>query len=263
MSTKPVAATAPTCAHGVEGAAWRVAADAPPLGNDVHVWRASVAEHAARETMLAELLDDTEREQAARFHFATDRTRYVIAHAMLRTLLAAYTGIPPRALAFETGAYGKPALDIAGGAPPVAFNMSHSADVVVVAVGAGRAIGVDVERWVPDIEAETLARDFFSPAERAMLGGLPPLERVAAFFTFWSRKEAYIKATAFGVSRGLDHFDVGLEREASSITDRLADDASERWSMRDLGFEPGYSGAVVAEGHDWRLLRFIWRLGGS
>jgi 4'-phosphopantetheinyl transferase len=131
----------------------------------------------------------------------------------------------------------------------------------VLAIAADRALGVDVERWVPDIEAEALARDFFSPAERAMLGDLPPPARMAGFFTFWSRKEAYIKATGFGVSRGLDHFDVGLERDAGSITDRLAHDASERWSMQDLDFEPGYSGAVVAEGQDWNLLRLIWRAG--
>lgn len=241
--------------------AWRIATDVPVLGDDVHVWRASVAAHAGREATLGALLDAAERDRAARFHFAIDRTRYVVAHGMLRTLLSAYTRIPAHALAFEAGEFGKPTLRGTDGAPPVMFNLSHSADVVVVAMSAGRAIGVDVECWVPDIEAEALARDFFSPTERAMLGEVPPVERVAAFFTVWSRKEAYIKATGVGVSRGLDHFDVPLERDARTIADRLAPDAPQRWSMRDLDLEPGYSGAVVAEGTGWKLLRHIWTAG--
>lgn len=238
--------------------AWRAASTVPVLGDDVHVWRASIAEHAHDEPAFLTLLDEEERARAARFHFASDRTRHIVAHGVLRTLLAAYTGVAARALEFEPGAYGKPSLRAGHGLTPVTFNLSHSADVIVVAVSATRAIGVDVERWVPDIEAEALACEFFSPAERVMLGELPPEERVVAFFTFWSRKEAYIKATGFGVSRGLDHFDVGLERDTGRITDRLAGDASTRWSLRDLAFEPGYSGAVVAEGTGWTLHRFLW-----
>lgn len=262
MSAQSTAAEA-VSAQVVPATAWRVADDVPVLGSDVHVWRASVAEHAPDEAALGALLDSAERDHAARFHFPVDRTRYIVAHGMLRTLLARYTGADARALAFDAGAYGKPVLRPGSLERPVAFNLSHSADVVVLAVAAERALGVDVERWVMDIEGEALARDFFSVTEREMLGDLPPPERVAGFFTIWSRKEAYIKATGFGVSRGLEHFDVGLERNSGTITDRLAHDASERWSMRDLDFEPGYSGAVVAEGQEWNLLRLIWRAGGG
>lgn len=231
------------------GDGWERASAPPPLGaSDVHVWHISVATHAGDEPRLRALLDADERARADRFYFAPDRTRYVVAHALLRTLLSGYTRIDPRELGFSAGEFGKPALDGASAAQAVAFNMSHSGDAVVVAVALGRAVGVDVEQWTTDIEPLLLARDFFSPAECAVLGDLPPPARFPAFFACWSRKEAYIKATGYGVSRGLDHFDVEMQRDAGTITDRLAPDASARWTMRDIGLEPGYSGAVVVEG---------------
>lgn len=235
---------------------WERASVPPPLSaSDVHVWHMSVAAHARDEARLRALLDAEEQARADRFYFAPDRARYVIAHGLLRTLLAGYTQIPPRALRFGAGEFGKPALHAAS-APDVTFNMSHSGDAVVLAVALGRAVGVDVEQWTTDLEPLLLARDFFSPVECAVLGDLPPPARFPAFFACWSRKEAYIKATGYGVSRGLDHFDVEMQGDAGSITDRLAPDASVRWTMRDLGLPPGYSGAVVVEGAgEFRLRR--------
>jgi 4'-phosphopantetheinyl transferase len=253
VSTAPQAATAAEAAmHG-----WVRERPTPVLdAADVHVWYASVSALAPDEERLHGLLDADERARAARFYFAPDRTRYVVAHGVLRTLLGGYTDTSPGALRFTAGAYGKPAIDASSARGMVAFNMSHSADAVVIAVTRNRAVGVDVERWSADFDPLELAREFFSATERAVLGDLPPPERLPGFFACWSRKEAYIKATGFGVSRGLDHFDVDLRHDSGTITDRFATAASVRWTMRDLGLPPGYSGAVVVEeGAEFRLRR--------
>lgn len=234
--------------------------EVPVLDADaVQVWRADVDPFAPALPRLAPLLDAAESSRARAFHAASDADRYVIAHGLLRTLLARYIDADPAAIRFETGLHGKPRLDAAAHASALRFNMSHTHDMIVFAFARERHIGVDVERWTPEVECLDLAQHFFSRAESAALAGLPRNAQRAAFFDCWSRKEAYIKATGLGVSRGLDHFDVTLtpDRDAALVADRSAPDATSRWRMRDLGLARGHSGAVVAEGMEWHLERFV------
>jgi 4'-phosphopantetheinyl transferase len=70
------------------------------------------------------------------------------------------------------------------------------------------------------------------------------------FFSAWSRKEAYLKATGHGISRGLDHFDVTLSpgEPARLLADRLEPHALTRWAMTAVPVGAGYSAALVVEG---------------
>jgi phosphopantetheinyl transferase len=78
------------------------------------------------------------------------------------------------------------------------FNLSHSGDFALVAVTQGRKVGVDVERIRQGISSHVIAQQYFSKAEVAELQSLPFEQREAAFFTCWTRKEAYIKAQGLG-----------------------------------------------------------------
>ena len=92
---------------------------------------------------------------------------------------------------YRTGANGKPTLD---GAPP--FNLSHAGDYAVLITGE-RDVGVDIERVRP-IDCMRIAARFFHPDEYAYLKALPdPLD---AFFSIWTLKESYGKATGRGFS---------------------------------------------------------------
>ncbi|MEP7002350.1 MAG: 4'-phosphopantetheinyl transferase superfamily protein, partial [bacterium] len=74
-------------------------------------------------------------------------------------------------------------------------------------------------------------------------------------YSIWSRKEAYIKATGLGVSRGLDHFDVSAApAEAHLLADRSQDRRTETWALHDLVLEPGYSGALAVDSVDATLI---------
>lgn len=234
---------------------WESPGALPELGGDVHAWRASVSAAAPFEAQLLRSLSRDELDRAGRFHFQRDRVQYIVAHAMLRCVIARYAHAAAASLDFDTGPFGKPSLR---GDSPLEFNMSHSADVVIVAVTWGRRVGVDVEQWSESVEVESLAQTVFSPAESAYVLDQGAAERVPAFFQVWSRKEAYIKATGDGVSRGLDHFDVPLAPGGGSITDRQVAEASNQWMLRDLSMECGYSGAVVAAGLDWQVRRLLW-----
>lgn len=216
-----------------------------------HVWRIPLDQNADISGHLVVLSPD-EQERVRRFYYPHHGRRYAIAHSALRRILAAYDDVDPLALKFHVGEHGKPEL-IAGGAAHRAllhFNLSHSGDLALVAVARHGAVGVDVERWRTNVQHLEIAERFFSPIECDALLGLPrvnPDDVLRGFFSTWSRKEAYLKATGHGISRGLHHFDVTTDGErAELLADRLDPEAVTRWSMSHLVVGPGYSAALVS-----------------
>ena len=221
----------------------------PPLGADeVHVWRVSLD---VDPDPLRPLLSPDERQRAARFHRDEHRRRFIAAHGALRLILGAYLDADPTSLVFELGAHGKPSLrePFDPGGARVEFNLSHSAELALVAVARDHPVGVDIERWA-EVEHLELAERFFSRAERDALRALAEVAEHldAGFFAAWTRKEAYLKATGHGISHGLHHFDVTLapDVDAALLADRLDAAATQRWAMRSVSPAEGYSGAVVA-----------------
>lgn len=57
--------------------------------DEVVVWWLRTDDVGKNCSQLAALLDNTERERAARFHFQHDRSSYIAAHALGRCLLSA------------------------------------------------------------------------------------------------------------------------------------------------------------------------------
>jgi 4'-phosphopantetheinyl transferase len=113
----------------------------------------------------------------------------------------------PHSLHFSFGPKGKPELTNGGG---LQFNISHSAERVVVAVTTTWPLGVDVEQIRPMEDAADIARRFFSPNEVQAFEDLGEEQRLEGFFNCWTRKEALIKAVGEGVFVSLDRFDVSL-----------------------------------------------------
>ena len=137
----------------------RIAAPAP-----FELWLADLHDPPSEAQLSA--LSDAERERAARFVFARDRRRYAAAHCALRHLLATRTTIPAGQLVFHEGPFGKPSL---GHDAACAFNLSHSADMALVALAEAGEIGVDLEMLRPMPDAIDLARHNFSAPENAEL----------------------------------------------------------------------------------------------
>ncbi|QDQ40649.1 4'-phosphopantetheinyl transferase superfamily protein [Legionella geestiana] len=176
------------------------------------------------------LLDNNEIERADRFYFEHHRRRFIAAHAGLRRILALYTGVCPEKLVFSTNHYGKPHLMDADG---LTFNLSHSADSALVAVGQDFPLGVDIE-YFSCRNYRGIARHSFSPEENAVLERLPSWQRAMAFFHIWAQKEAFIKAAGMGLSYPTTRFTVPARLPLrAEVLDPLAD---KHWQMR--GFTP-------------------------
>lgn len=240
---------------------WQFPPSLPVLAPDaVHVWRVGL--DAMDPSEAGACLSPDEQARAARFVYPHHRRRFVAARAALRRVLGRYLALPPEALAFTYGPYGKPALAEGLPAADLHFNLSHSEVVALLAVAQGRRVGVDVEQVRPDRALPALARRFFSPREVAAFEALPPAQWVEGFFNGWTRKEAYLKATGKGLTLGLHRFSVSLTPgEPPVLLETLDDPAdADRWSMHTLEAGPGYAGALLAEGHDWTLQR--WQFDG-
>jgi 4'-phosphopantetheinyl transferase len=190
------------------------------------------------------VLSDDERARADRFVFETHRRRFVAGRAHVRRLLGGRLGLEPAQVALVYGPVGKPALaDVR--APR--FNLSHSDRYALVALAAGE-VGVDLECIRPLPNLDDVAARVFTAGERQALDAWPAAERAQAFFSGWTRKEAYIKAVGQGIAR-LAHVEVAMAPGAPPALLRVDDEpeAPKRWALHDLAPLPGFVAAVCFE----------------
>lgn len=241
---------------------WPVPPTYPFLAeNEVHVWKVELDKLANKSASFQLLLIDTEIERAGRFFFEKHRQYWIGAHAILRIILGHYLNVEPTSLRFTTNDYGKPSIIHPPAGKRLRFNLSHSGDLALYAFAYDKEVGVDVEQRRSDIEYEDLAAHYFSSYECATLRSLPLEVQEEAFFSCWSRKEAYIKARGKGLSLALDQFDVSLspQEPARLLGCREEPEAVEHWSLRAIFPAAGYAGALVAEGFDWQLRCWQWQ----
>jgi 4'-phosphopantetheinyl transferase len=226
----------------------------------VHVWRIPLNPSAPLLARLQGWLSQDERERAQRFRFDNHREQFIAAHGCLRDILGRYLSITPEALCFEISAYGKPSLIHENSGDQLTFNLSHSHELGLVAVSSRRAIGVDIEFIRAELADEQVARRFFSPGEVETLMSLPKEMRKEAFFTCWTRKEAFIKALGEGLSAPLDQFDVSFLPGKPAVLLETRPDPARALQWKLYGLQPGsgYAAALAAEGQTVPIQCWQW-----
>ena len=216
---------------------------------EVHLWVAPLDVTPEKSAHFRSLLSRDEQERAGRFHKTKDARRYEAARGSLRSLLGAYLANESDRLRFAYDAFGKPHL--AGELPltSVNFSISHSNDWGLFGFVRGHKIGVDLERISTDIDIESLARRYFSPAECQKLWSLPADQRRRAFYCGWTRKEAYLKGRGEGLSYELNQVEVSLAADEPAVVLGATDDpnVSRKWTVQHLSPAPGYVGAAAVE----------------
>ncbi|MBK8960361.1 MAG: 4'-phosphopantetheinyl transferase superfamily protein [Proteobacteria bacterium] len=197
----------------------------------VHLWARDLDQHV--DTLDLSLLNAEEAARAARFRFDHHRRRFITHRAWLRRVLALYLDVAPHALCFGAVANDKPVLSLPAGAVGLEFNLSHSDRHALCALCRDSAVGVDVERRRDIKDALAIAARHFGPRELAWMQAAEGDQRMARFFTVWTRKEAFIKATGEGLSRGLASFDVRPAQGGVCEVDELTPGAAP-WYVQSL-----------------------------
>lgn len=150
---------------------------------------------APRDDVLQYLqyLSTDEVSRANRFVFPHHRERFIIYHAALRIILSKYLKIPPQNLKFSTSSHGKPYLpDYLN----LTFNMTHSENLALVAVGNTYELGIDTE-FMRARDYIGIMGQVFSKEEQEKVIINKCLEPLS-FYTLWAQKESLMKATGLG-----------------------------------------------------------------
>jgi 4'-phosphopantetheinyl transferase len=210
----------------------------------VDVWPIHLEATDAELEGFRQVLTPEELAKASRFHFESLRRFSIVGRGALRFLLGTYTGIGAAAVRFRFGPKGKPML---AKSAPVKFNLAHSGEIALVGVTLDCEIGVDVERVRAIDDMKQIAHHFFCLEEANELMTLRPIEREAAFFRCWTRKEAFIKATGEGLNEPLDRVQVtllpGLPARFIKVNNNIQ--AAEEWTLHDIQAVPKYVGALA------------------
>ncbi|GGD05300.1 phosphopantetheine-protein transferase [Hyunsoonleella pacifica] len=159
------------------------------------------------------LLSEDEKLKVSKFKFKKDKTTSIIARGSLRVLLSKYLNYPATDFSFSYGVYGKPLLL---DNQSIKFNISHSGEIIVIAFCNLYDIGVDIEYVEKGFNVLDIVNNYFSNAEIQALHNLPESEHIEAFYRGWTRKEAFIKAKAKGLSFPLASFSVSIDSDKTT-----------------------------------------------
>ena len=226
--------------------------------NEVNIHFSYLDLRDAEPTHVESIFSPTEISRANRLPAGRARIRFTAGRLFLRETLAAYLDLKPGEILLHEGEWGKPYLVREPGCRPLSFNLSHSADLALLAVSGGNELGADMERVVERRHLVEMARLFFSRRELEELLSLPGDELLTAFYRCWTRKEAYMKGCGRGLSLPSGSFDVSLLPGLSPalLAHRLFPDEPERWSIIDIAAPEGFCAALAYEGGPLKI-RYI------
>ena len=203
---------------------------------EIDVWHASteaIVADPARVSRAREWLTPSERVRHDRFRFDHDREMFLMGRVMSRALVAQALGVAPTAWEWREGPHGRP--EVAAPSSALHFNLAHSAGLVVCALAHGRTVGVDVEdlHRTRTTDPGIVAR-YCTPREVTTVAA-PSDGWRDRFLTYWTLKEAYLKARGLGIALPLCElgFVLAPDRIALEFLGSLAG-SDARW---DLHFE--------------------------
>lgn len=202
------------------------------------------------------MLDAAELARADRFRLAPDRDSFIAAHALARAMLSDATA-EETAWRYRAGRFGKPSILGEHAASGLQFSISHTRGCAACAI-AFHDVGVDVEAADRGI-APGVPEHFFSPEENALLLAASDCRRAAVFFTIWTLKEAFVKATGEGLQRPLASFSFAFDPLRISFhpqrMPRPFADGPERWQFAQFSAAPHLPVAVAVHRPEQYALR--------
>lgn len=180
-------------------------------------------------------LPEAEQERFNRYRHVLAAHQFLAGRLLIRGWLASVSGIPASEWQFAEGQRGRP--EIAHPASRWSFNLAHSGNLVACVLSSVSEVGVDLEDLQRRPPIRDLAQRFCSPAEAADIERQPEPARTRRFLTYWTLKEAYLKARGLGIAVHLADVEFTLEVEHPTINFRESlEGTSREWAF--ALFEP-------------------------
>ncbi|MFI7062739.1 4'-phosphopantetheinyl transferase family protein [Kribbella sp. NPDC050124] len=190
---------------------------------EVEVWWGRIGQ--VRAEFIGDL-DPVERQRHQAYVQPQDKARFLLGCTIVRRVLARRLALPAASISLDRTCpdCGKPHGKVR--ADGVELSVTHSGDLVGVAV-SDRPVGLDVEKIDPALDVDGVAR--LSLAEEELEALSRHDDRARAFTTYWTRKEAVVKATG-----------AGLREDLRTITG-----VPTGMQVIELTVDPGYSAALA------------------
>lgn len=176
---------------------------------------------ALQSKRLCEHLPANMVEKAGRFRRWQDAQAYLMGKFLLINGLKAF-GIGSDILhQMQYTEYNRPYLPLS-----IDFNISHAGRYIVCAISEQFRIGIDIEE-IQDIDIEEFAAQFTGEELSAILASN---NKHATFFSYWTIKEAVIKADGRGLSIPLQDIVIGSH---ATVDGKI-------WNIHKIDIAPNY-----------------------
>lgn len=229
-------------------------AELPP--GHVHLWSLFLDQHEQVIAELYPLLSVDERSRADRQRSTTDRRSFISCRGRLRLILGSYINAAPDQFQYRAGPFGKLELAAPAYARSIRFSVSRSGGRAMIAVAQNREVGIDLEQIRPIPDLSQIVADVCSTHEQTVIRSLQEGDRLAAFFSAWTQKEAYLKGRGVGLSQPPQEVVVGVPpvQRVGLLYDYKDPTAAGLWSLSAWRPALGYTAALAVQGHDARVV---------
>ncbi len=215
----------------------------------ITLYKIKIAQYSTLIFKLSNFLDEIEVTRSQKYHFENDRKAFIIRRALLKVVLAKHTGSEIKRIKLDYHENKKPYL---ASHPSVYFNVSHTKKYALIVIGE-RPVGVDVEQLDELNDYSDTINNIFNQKDRAILKTAKSPKK--AFFMFWTRKEAIVKATGKGIDDMFRYIPVrdGIHHLSSNILSPFT-----ALSVLSFELDPSHLVSLAMEGteYDINSLRF-------
>lgn len=220
----------------------------------VDIWWASTRDAASH---LEGLLDDTERKRYLAYRTNAARQRFLVGCSLSKCVLASYLGCAASDVRFSRKClrcgqpHGKPEISKPvvkkGG---ICFSISHSGDVIGVAVTLETQIGLDVEYLSADLDVSSIANLTLSNGELAAMDSNSTVED---FLAVWTRKEAVVKAVGMAFQTSPNAVEVSPAKSVPKLLGWPFDMPQEPVCLFDVEVAPDHIASLATLGPCWTI----------
>lgn len=192
------------------------------LQNSIHIWMTDIDEIVDPYLfdIYRTLLSADEMSRYERFRFDKDKKQFLVSHALVRSVLSNYVEIAPKDLRFICLESGKPeVVNEDDEHLPLKFNLSHSGRYAAIVVTNDIDCGIDIEKIDHNRSIMDIAENCFSASEMIDLQSKINSEQTKRFYTYWTLKEAYIKARGETLASALNKISFDLHHQNQICAD--------------------------------------------
>jgi 4'-phosphopantetheinyl transferase len=149
-------------------------------------------------------LSESERVRVARLKDPIESLRFLASHVFTRKVLASVARLHPSSIEIFTDRCGRPRLAQSSrygllGSSRLEFSISHSENVLCIAVGQDLEIGVDIEVVRPGTDVLSVGKTSLCPESMVIIERVSSEERLLTFYRLWTKMEAFAKMQGHGM----------------------------------------------------------------